>query len=82
MKKFFNRILIFAIYSLSYLSFINISASLINSSLETLTFYEIFSIEGMKAGQKDIYTFLELKLKEIDVEEMRTKILNELDTIN
>ena len=58
MKKLLKKIWVFGIYCFGYLSIVNISASAINNSLDTLTLNEIISIEGMKSGQKDIFTYL------------------------
>jgi len=64
-----------------YVSLINISASAINNSIETLTLTEIFSVQAMKSGQKDVFTFLRLQIEGIDVEKMREEIVNELEKI-
>lgn len=69
------------IYCFGYLSVINISASVINNTTESLTLNEIFSIQGMKSGQKDIYTFLKLKIDNIDVKSIQEEILKEIEKI-
>ena len=68
-------------YCVGYVSLINISASAINNSIETLTLTEIFSVQAMKSGQKDVFTFLRLQIEGIDVEKIREEIANELDKI-
>ena len=68
-------------YCVGYGSLINISASVINNSIETLTLTEIFSVQAMKSGQKDVFTFLRLQIEGIDVEKMREEIVNELEKI-
>ena len=68
-------------YCVGYVSLINISASAINNSIETLTLTEIFSVQAMKSGQKDVFTFLRLQIEGIDVEKMREEIVNELEKI-
>ena len=82
MKLFFKKLILFCLYCLGYLSIINVSASAINNSLDTLTLNEIISIQGMKSGQKDVYTFLELKIQNIDVKSIQEEIKRELNRIN
>ena len=81
MKKLINKLFIFTIYCVGYVSIINVSASAINNSIETLTLTEIFSVQAMKSGQKDVFTFLKLQIEGIDVEKMREEIVNELEKI-
>lgn len=81
MKIIIKKILLFMIYCFGYLSVINISASVINNTTESLTLNEIFSIQGMKSGQKDIYTFLKLKIDNIDVKSIQEEILKEIEKI-
>ena len=51
------------------------------NTTEILTLNEIFSIQGMKSGQKDIYTFLKLKIENIDVKSIQEEILKEIEKI-
>lgn len=81
MKKLINKLFVFAIYCVGYVSIINVSASAINNSIETLSLTEIFSVQAMKSGQKDVFTFLKLQIEGIDVEKMREEIVNELEKI-
>jgi hypothetical protein len=60
------------------LSIVNISASAINNSLDTLTLNEIISIEGMKSGQKDIFTYLKNQINNVDIESIRQEVIQEL----
>jgi hypothetical protein len=64
-----------------YISLLNISASSINNKLETLSFNELISIDGMISGQNDIVTFIEFKIKNTDTEAMKKKILYELEKL-
>tara|TARA_B100000900_G_scaffold262742_1_gene223962 strand:- start:298 stop:555 length:258 start_codon:yes stop_codon:yes gene_type:complete len=81
MKKIFKKLFVFALYCIVYLSVINISASAINSSLKTITLEEIVSIDAMRSGQRDIFTFLKLKLEDVDVEAIQKQVLEEIDKI-
>jgi hypothetical protein len=49
--------------------------------LETTTASEIISINAMISGQRDIYTFLEYKIKDIDVKSLREEVLKEIKKI-
>ena len=79
MKKIFKKLFVFALYCIGYISMINISASAINSSLETITYEEIVSIDAMRSGQRDVFTFLKLKLEDVDVEAIQKKAVEEID---
>lgn len=68
-------------YCLGYLFAINISSSVINNTTNTLSFNEIISIQGMRSGQKDIYTFLKLKFQNIDVKSIQEEVLKEIEKI-
>ena len=62
-----------------YVTVVNISSSVINNSFETINFEEIVSIDGMRSGQKDVYTYIKLKIEKIDVDEIRKQIIKELE---
>ena len=79
MKKIFKNLFVFALYCIGYISVINISASAINSSLETITLEEIVSIDAMRSGQRDVFTFLKLKLEDVDVEALQKQVIEEID---
>ena len=78
MKKIIKKLWAFVIYCFVYLSVVNISASAINNSLDTLTIKEIVSIQGMKSGQKDIFTFLKIQINNIDVESIIEEVTQEI----
>ena len=78
MKKLFKKLWVFGIYCFGYLSIVNISASVINNTLDTLTLDEIISIQGMRSGQKDIFTFLKIQINNIDVEAIKAEVRQEL----
>lgn len=78
MKKLIKKLWAFVIYCFVYLSVVNISASAINNSLDTLTIKEIVSIQGMKSGQKDIFTFLKIQINNIDVESIIEEVTQEI----
>ena len=78
MKKLLKKIWVFGIYCFGYLSIVNISASAINNSLDTLTLNEIISIEGMKSGQNDIFTYLKNQINNVDIESIRQEVIQEL----
>ena len=81
MMKLLKKIWVFGIYCFGYLSIINISASAINNSLDTLTLNEIVSIQGMRSGQKDIFTFLKIQINNVDVESIREEVIQELNNM-
>lgn len=81
MKKLFKKLWVFGIYCFGYLSIVNISASAINNSLDTLTLNEIVSIQGMRSGQKDIFTFLKIQINNVDVESIREEVMQELNNM-
>ena len=81
MKILIKKLLVFVIYCFGYLSVINISASVINNTTDTLTLNEIISIQGMKSGQEDVYTFLKLKFQNIDVKSIQEEVLKEIEKI-
>ena len=74
-----KKIFVFTLYCIAYISVVNISASAINSSLQTITFEEIVSIDAMRSGQRDVFTFLKLKLEEVDVDSIQKQVLEEID---
>lgn len=78
MKKLIKKLWVFGIYCFGYLSIVNISASAINNTLDTLTLDEIISIQGMRSGQKDIFTFLKIQINNIDVESIKSEVRQEL----
>lgn len=81
MKKLVKKLWVFGVYCLGYLSIVNISASAINNSLDTLTLNEIVSIQGMRSGQKDVFTFLKIKINNIDVEAIKAEVRQELNNM-
>ena len=81
MMKLIKKIWVFGIYCFGYLSIVNISASAINNSLDTLTLNEIVSIQGMRSGQKDIFTFLKIQINNVDVESIREEVIQELNNM-
>jgi hypothetical protein len=81
MKILIKKLLVFVIYCFGYLSVINISASVINNTTDTLTLNEIISIQGMKSGQEDVFTFLKLKFQNIDVKSIQEEVLKEIEKI-
>ena len=78
MKKLLKKLWVFGIYCFGYLSIVNISASALNNSLDTLTLNEIISIEGMKSGQKDIFTYLKNQINNVDIESIRQEVIHEI----
>jgi|SaaInlStandDraft_1057018.scaffolds.fasta_scaffold99994_2 hypothetical protein len=81
MKILIKKLLVFVIYCFGYLSVINTSASVINNTTDTLTLNEIISIQGMKSGQEDVFTFLKLKFQNIDVKSIQEEVLKEIEKI-
>ena len=81
MKKLAKKIWVFGIYCFGYLSIVNLSASAINNTLDTLTLDEIISIQGMGSGQKDIFTFLKIQINNVDIESIREEVMNELENM-
>ena len=81
MKKLYKKLWVFGIYCFGYLSIVNISASVINNSIDTLTLNEIISIQGMRSGQKDIFTFLKIQINNVDIESIREEVMKELKNI-
>ena len=81
MKKLFKKLLVFGIYCLGYLSMVNISASAVNNSLNTLTLNEIISMQGMRSGQKDVFIFLKIKINDIDVDSIKEEVIQELNNM-
>lgn len=78
MKKIIKKLWVFVIYCFWYLSIVNISASAINNSLDTLTIKEVVSIQGMRSGQKDIFTFLKIQINNIDVNAVIEEVSQEI----
>ena len=78
MKSLFKLLFKISLYCLFYLCAVNISASYINRTLDTVTLQEITSIEAMRSGQNDIFTFIEYKIKNIDVKSLREEVLKEI----
>ena len=81
MKILIKKLLVFVIYCFGYLSVINTSASVINNTTDTLTLNEIISIQGMKSGQEDVFTFLKLKFQNIDVKSIQEEVIKEIEKI-
>ena len=78
MKWIFKFFIQSFIYCIIYVASVNLSASYVNDTLETTTALEIISIDAMISGQRDIYTFLEYKIKDIDVKSLREEVLKEI----
>jgi len=78
MKWIFKFFIQSFIYCFIYVASVNFSASYVNDTLETTTASEIISIDAMISGQRDIYTFLEYKIKDIDVKSLREEVLKEI----
>ncbi len=81
MKRIFKFLIKSFIYCFIYVTSVNLSASYVNDTLETTTASEIISINAMISGQRDIYTFLEYKIKDIDVKSLREEVLKEIKKI-
>jgi|LWDU01.1.fsa_nt_gi hypothetical protein len=81
MKRIFKFLIKSFIYCFIYVASVNLSASYVNDTLETTTASEIISINAMISGQRDIYTFLEYKIKDIDVKSLREEVLKEIKKI-
>jgi hypothetical protein len=80
MKKVGSVLLKFSAFCLVYVIAVNVIAAYVNDSIDTLTVIEATSVNGMKTGQRDILVFLEQKLEEVDVEELRQDIMDELNS--
>lgn len=80
MKKVGSVLLKFCAFCLVYVIAVNVIAAYVNDSIDTLTVIEATSVNGMKTGQRDILVFLEQKLEEVDVEELRQDIMDELNS--
>jgi len=80
MKKVGSVLLKFCAFCLVYVIAVNVIAAYVNDSIDTLTVIEATSVNGMKTGQRDILVFLEQKLEEVDVEELRQDIVDELNS--
>lgn len=63
MKNFGTRISKILFYCFLYLVAVNISASYINGTQNTITVKEALSIQAMKAGQRDLLTFIIQKIE-------------------
>ena len=62
MKKLVSRLFRFALYCIGYILVINLTASLINDSLDEIDLV-VLSVKSMKAGQKDILLATRKKLR-------------------
>ena len=80
MKRVGSVLLKFCAFCLVYVIAVNVIAAYVNDSIDTLTVIEATSVNGMKTGQRDILVFLEQKLEEVDVEELRQDIMDELNS--
>ena len=81
MKFLFKLFIKIYFYCLLYVSFTNISASYLNNSIDTLTITEIVSTEGMISGQRDIITFVKFEIENVDIDQIKENVLQELDKI-
>ena len=81
MKFLFKLFIKIYFYCLLYVTIINISASYLNNSINTLSLSEIVSTEGMISGQRDIITFIKFEIKNVDIDKIRENVLQEIDKI-
>jgi len=81
MKFLFRLFIKIYFYCLLYVTIINISASYLNNSINTLSLSEIVSTEGMISGQRDIITFIKFEIKNVDIDKIRENVLQEIDKI-
>lgn len=81
MKFLFKLFIKIYFYCLLYVSFTNISASYLNNSIDTLTITEIVSTEGMISGQRDIIIFVKFEIENVDIDQIKENVLQELDKI-
>lgn len=78
MKKLISRLFRFTLYCLGYILVINLTASLINDSLDEVDVVEILSVKSMKAGQKDILVATRKKIENVDLESIQDEITTKL----
>ena len=81
MKFIFKLFIKIYFYCLLYVTITNISASYLNSSINTLSLSEIVSTEGMISGQRDIITFIKFEIENVDIDKIRENVLREIDKI-
>ena len=81
MKFLFKLFIKIYFYCLLYVTIINISASYLNNSINTLSLSEIVSTEGMISGQRDIITFIKFEIENVDIDKIRENVLQEIDKI-
>ena len=81
MKFLFRLFIKIYFYCLLYVTITNISASYLNSSINTLSLSEIVSTEGMISGQRDIITFIKFEIENVDIDKIRENVLQEIDKI-
>ena len=81
MKFLFRLFIKIYFYCLLYVTIINISASYLNNSINTLSLSEIVSTEGMISGQRDIITFIKFEIENVDIDKIRENVLREIDKI-
>ena len=78
MKKLVWRLFRFALYCIGYILVINLTASLINDSLDEIDLVEVLSVKSMKAGQKDILVATRKKIENVDLESIQDEITAKL----
>ena len=78
MKKLVSRLFRFALYCIGYILVINLTASLINDSLDEIDLVEVLSVKSMKAGQKDILVATRKKIENVDLESFQDEITAKL----
>jgi len=78
MKKLVSRLFRFALYCIGYILVINLTASLINDSLDEIDLVEVLSVKSMKAGQKDILVATRKKIENVDLESIQDEITAKL----
>lgn len=78
MKKLVSRLFRFALYCIGYILVINLTASLINDSLDEIDLVEVLSVKSMKAGQKDILVATPKKIENVDLESIQDEITAKL----
>ena len=78
MKKLVSRLFRFALYCIGYILVINLTASVINDSLDEIDLVEVLSVKSMKAGQKDILVATRKKIENVDLESIQDEITAKL----
>lgn len=79
MKKLLKTILTLSLYCLGYLITVNVAASFVNKTMDTVTLDEVFSFDAMKSGQRDVFTYVKFKIKDIELESIKQEVLKEIE---